>query len=658
MMAMVMTMAIQSNVPLSSPPNRNLFSITSLDIIATFLACSFVLDLIHPSYKPAFIYFGSRSRILKPVLAFTDPFFAKLSEQYIRWANPPTPLHKESAQIPRVPASELRDTHEYILKWSQMALVSQLQYRLNHQVDLPIATAGPVPAESFSPPTNCEITRVARCLYQLFLYLLYCECNIIYPKRGDQFNGRAILDDELEDIFACDQDVFNGMMVEAIDYLDLNIIHRPLLGFISQITKPALPKIGTPILPDAPRYYWKSHVQNAEWYIVAALGPQGLWKFLFESSFEEQEDICAIYVEAVIWDDWRLKEWGYLFPMIKLPLYLPGQTPFHRIDCELSTPLVPYRVRSKNRVHTAKLFPETIFPGWVTSLNNNDFISCTPLQVRDALGDKALALPKFTQPIKNPLPLEVQFLILKLADYSQYPTLRAVCKTWKAEAWRILKSRYTVHCILDSKTFREDEIDIQFLRSFVSASPSDCPFLIHSTSLDFTGYARGRLDHSINNQGFPFSPVVKFGKIYSKPDPDHPLVLSSTEHLRAAADYPVIIPNTESPQPLPHPVYMRFKLYRNGHDYGYSNSLAKEGETLNPSKIQTIKTFLGKYFIHFSTRGNLRSLPPDDRPLEQFRVGVALFSSLHNNPPRRIEITLTDPNIQKPTTGIDLFDFC
>ncbi|KAF3316446.1 hypothetical protein TWF173_002288 [Orbilia oligospora] len=540
---------------------------------------------------------------------------AKLSEQYIRWANPPTPLHKESVQIPRVPASELRDTHEHILKWSQMVLDSQLQYRL------------------------------ARCLYQLFLYLLYCECNIIYPKQGDQFNGSEILDDELEDMFACDQDDFNGMVVEAINYLDLNIIHRPLLDFISQITKPALPKIGTPILPDAPRYYWKSHVQNAEWFVAAALGPQGLWKFLFESSFEEQEDVCAIYVEggfgdphffiqdpqsnlrlnntgtyppylricrdelvigecdvnwwceadwstristtdltAVVWDDWRLKEWGYLLPMIKLPLYLPGQTPFHRIDCELSTPLVPYRVRSKNRIYTAKLFPEIIPPECVTSPSNNDFISCTPLQVRDALGDKAPALPEFTQPIKNPLPLEFQFLILELADYSQYPTLRAVCKTWKAEAWRILKSRYTVPYILDSKTFHEDETDIQFLGSFVSASPSDCPFLIHSALLDFTGYARGRLDYSIDDQGFPLS-VVEFGKIYSKPDPDHPLVLSNTEHLRAAADYPVIIPNTENPQPLPHPVYMRFKLYRIGHGYGYSNSLAKEGETLNPSKI-------------------------------------------------------------------------
>ncbi|KAF3169211.1 hypothetical protein TWF106_008173 [Orbilia oligospora] len=162
----------------------------------------------------------------------------------------------------------------------------------------------------------------------------------------------------------------------------------------------------------------------------------------------------------MVWDDWRLKEWGYLFPMIKLPLYLPGQTPFHRIDCELSTPLVPYRVRSKNRVYTARLFPEIIFPGWITSPSNNDFISYTPLQARDALGDKALALPKFTQPIKNPFPLEVQFLILELADHSQYPTLRAVCKTRRAEAWKTLKSRYTVPHILDSKTFREDGMGI------------------------------------------------------------------------------------------------------------------------------------------------------------------------------------------------------
>ncbi|KAF3169210.1 hypothetical protein TWF106_008174 [Orbilia oligospora] len=165
-----------------------------------------------------------------------------------------------------------------------MSLDSWLQYRLNHQVDLPIAAAGPIPAESFSPPTNCEITRVARCLYQLFLYLLYCECNFIYPKRGDPFNGRAILDDDLEDTFACDQEAFNGMMATS--------------GFHIRNYQASPPKIGNPILPNAPRYYWKSHVQNAEWYTVAALGPQELWKFLFESSFEEQKDVCAIYVEG------------------------------------------------------------------------------------------------------------------------------------------------------------------------------------------------------------------------------------------------------------------------------------------------------------------------------------------------------------------------
>lgn len=150
--------------------------------------------------------------------------------------------------------------------------------------------------------------------------------------------------------------------------------------------------------------------------MVAALGPQGLWKFLFESSLEEQRanfannvvngyvnprsfirgtrrpnqfegtyppfiQICRdelvvgkgdrdwwndcstrtplIDKTAVIWDDWRLKEWGYLFPTIKLPLYLPGQTPFHRFDCELSTSIVPYREARSSCIH---------YPTWLADV--------------------------------------------------------------------------------------------------------------------------------------------------------------------------------------------------------------------------------------------------------------------------------------------------
>ncbi|KAK6504296.1 hypothetical protein TWF506_002500 [Arthrobotrys conoides] len=631
-----------------------------------------------------------------------DVLISELTKQYVRWANPPAPLHKESVQIPDVPASELRDTHDYIIKWSKRVLDSQLQNRLDNQSDLPIATTASVPTESFVPPTNSEIKRTVKALYHLFLIVLYCEVYIVYPKLEDQSDSCPIHCHELEDPLDCQQEKIARTILEAADCLDLNIIYEILLDSVDSVTKPVISKIKNTTLRDAPLYPCRSRVDSIEWYLAATLGPQGLWKFLFESSFEQQKELYTANIEngftnpryyirspqsahgfngtyppflricrdefiigkcddnwwddwstpiglndlkAVIWDDWRLKEWGYHLPVIKLPLYLPGQIPFHRIDCELSTPIVPYIERHKKHIHTALLFPEITKFGWANP--GGGFMSCKSLQVGDVLGKSTPDLPKFTHPIKSFLPPEVHLLILELADYSQYATLRAVCKTWKAEAWRILKSRYTEPCVLDLKTARESGMNRRYPRDYTIPSPSDYPFLIHPALLSFTGYVRGRLDNSSSLQEFPNTLVVEFGKIYSKPDPDNPLIISSTEQLRAAADYPIIIPNVENPGPLPYTLGTRCSFQCDGYNEGYSTLLAKEDEILKLPRIQSIQAFLGQYYDKFSNIDKLRSPPIGNKPLELFRIGVSKHRLVSSGSPApgRIEIVFRDPNI-------------
>lgn len=193
---------------------------------------------------------------------------------------------------------------------------------------------------------------------------------------------------------------------------------------------------------------------------------------------------------------------------------------------------------------------------------------------------------------------------------------------------------------------------------FVPPSPSECPFLIHSALLDFTGYVRGRLDHS------RYPPALDSGRIYSKPDPDDPLVLSNTEHLRIAAHYPIFVPNTENPQPLVYSVCAVFSIRghsleaRRSHIYNsrYSSRLASDGRTLKLSKIKTVGVFLEAYFEKFQNLPKLRSLPDDDKPLKRFRVRVAkIIPSMYEDVNAReyIEIdfqdTKTDENDEAPS---------
>ncbi|KAK6505686.1 hypothetical protein TWF481_007579 [Arthrobotrys musiformis] len=611
---------------------------------------------------------------------------AELTREYIGWANPPTPQHKLSVKIPEVPRSELEETHRYILKWSESFLASQLEDRITRQSDLPLE--GPVPEGSFVPPTHHETIRAARALYQLFLCLIYCQFNIVDP------NEEYGYDDEMVTDNADLEDALTYAIVETFDYVDLTIIHELLLDYMGGVTRPVISRIRNRALPDVPPSTLISHVYNAEWYMMAALGPRGLWEFIFESSLEQQRGACATDVgngfvyprsfirearnttkfrntylplvrickdeliigvgdsnwwgcsstqvpivdkTVVIWDDWRLKEWGYTFPMIKLPLYQPGQTPFHPFDCELSTPIIPFKECSKKYAFTQNLFPEVAklegpAPG-TTGLTSDE-----PLRVGDVLGKSIPVLPTLTHPIETFLPPEIQSLILELADYSQYPTLRAVCRSWKAETWRLLKNRYRDPFSLSEMRF-EDGFPYLGQR-LVPASPSEFPFLIHSALIGFTGYVRGKLNYS------SYTPIVEFGRIYSKPEPDDPIILSSTEELRAAADYPFIIPNTENPGPLTHSLYGKVNAGRVRY-HNYHDRIAFGGMTLPLSKIMTVKAFLGSHFSRSGHHPKLRLLPLDGQPVERFLVQVArvVESGSVDHTHGCIGITLQDPAI-------------
>ncbi|KAK6342984.1 hypothetical protein TWF718_008362 [Orbilia javanica] len=582
---------------------------------------------------------------------------AELTRQYILWANPPTPLQKESAWIPDVSASELRETHDFILRWSKRFLDSYIRVRYSSRDRLAVRA----PVESFAPPTNSEITRIARAFYQLFLSLVYFRFRIVDPMYEYIYDDDAISDGpDLDDGLKC-------AIVETINCLDYTIIQGLLLDFIGRETRLAISAIKNMALVDGPQTTSASRFYYTEWHTVGTLGPQRLWEFLFGSSIEKQKEICArdtgngsldpypfiggirngIHSQdtyppfiricrdelvigegdvswwdcrdlrnnitdaiAVVWDDWRLKEWGYLFPMIKLPLYLPGQTPFHRFDCELSTPVIPYKEGHKRDFYRNMLFHEMSDPA--SEASDDDSASFELLRVGDVLGENAVAPPTLTHPLNYSLPIEIQLLILEVADYSQYTTLRAVCKSWKTEAWKILKSRYT-----------ELPLDLQPSNHATSVdSQLELPVLIHSALLDFKGHARGRIDNS------KFPPVVEFGKIYSRPDPDDPLVLTDTERLRAAADYPIIIPKMENPEPFAHSVCAGFNVARHFFQSRCLSCVVCEGERPILSQVPTVKELLATYFKAPSYLPNLRSLPPHHEPFTPLSVQVTLMNRL------------------------------
>ncbi|KAK6335909.1 hypothetical protein TWF730_003283 [Orbilia blumenaviensis] len=601
----------------------------------------------------------------------------QLTKQYIQWANPPSPRHKETVQIPEVSALELVETHTYILKWSENFLHEKLQNRKPDDTSL-------LPSGCFSPPTNTEITRVAKAFYQLFLCLIYLQFKLI-DLEGDYHC------DEITDIAEL-QDVLAYAVLETFDYLDLNIIEGMLLVFIGNITRLALTR---------DTY---SHALNFEWYVMAVFGPQELWRFSIDPQpAEPQATRPSIVVHrftypsdliqqvlrigtradryppfirvcrrelligegdniwwscwtrigvdpfttdrwAPIWDDWRLKDWGYHLPMIKLPLYLAGQTPFHRVDCELSTPIVPYIEYGKGYSATKKLFPEVIWP----ELSNmtGETKRHTPgesLRVGDVLGKDITTFPIIKFPVKTTLPRELQALIIDLAEYSQYATLRAVCKFWKAEAWRALKSRYVEPYRPDKEALEKNPFmspnGLAPLSPIVPVSPSESPFLIHSALLDFTGYARGRIDRSTRR------PVLELGKIYSKPDPDDPLILSSTDHLRAAADYPIIIPNTENPQPLPYSLYAGFSMTIESFHGKYSKCLAVGGDVLKLPIRKRVNWFLASFFDFRQRQQRLRLLPPDGRSAQRFTVRVVKVDGVIDEAaetPGYVEIVFTE----------------
>ncbi|KAK6532827.1 hypothetical protein TWF281_006999 [Arthrobotrys megalospora] len=638
----------------------------------------------------------------------------ELTKQYLQWANPPTPRHKEKAWIPEAPAPDLEETHAYILQWSQRFLDSRLQDQVN-----PL-TGEPVPGESIIPPTKSEITRVARAFYQLFLCLVYCGFDLVDPKHEYQYDDDGISDE-------CKLgNTLIYVIAETLNYLDLTIIYELLLDFMGDLTRPVISRIKSRTFSDVPPFRRISHAFNAEWYIMAALGPQGLWKFLFEFSLEEQKAICATSVgngfvnprsfirrcsnmntggrtyppfiricrnelvigvgdqgwwnfrssltdrRMVVWDDWRLKEWDYHLPMIKLPLYLPGQPPFRRFDCDLSTPTVPYEEHSMETYYREMLFPEMSKLEWgasevEASASQKSILdlvrvsaSCKPfldlvgistpdkpLLVGDVLGREIPVTPSSSQPVRTLLPLEVQGVILELAEYSQYATLRAVCRYWKAETWRILKSRYEEPFRPDKASLDGDPIAAS--RRFTPASQSDSPFLIHSALVDFTGYVRGRIDYS------HYPSTLDIGKIYSEPDPDDPLVLLNTEHLRAAADYPIIIPNTENPQPLTYSICYGFGSLSQFDMHGGTRCLGAQDEALKLSKITTVKTFLGVFFQTSQNKPRLRSLPPDGQAVKRFSAQVVKTARLgfRISPiPGYVEINLKDPYLIYDDEGV------
>ncbi|KAF3122125.1 hypothetical protein TWF703_001507 [Orbilia oligospora] len=172
-------------------------------------------------------------------------------------------------------------------------------------------------------------------------------------------------------------------ILEVMWFRDFVFIRNTLIGWLQDCSKPIIGKIGLDLADEvehsAPPFTPEDD-ETSMWSLICGLGPSGFWKFLFENTYKEQvvtrlviealpqtgyrplsmyfgnylEDVsirtyCPILrickgrynlaeedsdwwnvaetndqiidKSVIMWDDWRLKGWGYSFPVLTPPLF-------------------------------------------------------------------------------------------------------------------------------------------------------------------------------------------------------------------------------------------------------------------------------------------------------------------------------------------------
>ncbi|KAF3197841.1 hypothetical protein TWF679_002571 [Orbilia oligospora] len=172
-------------------------------------------------------------------------------------------------------------------------------------------------------------------------------------------------------------------ILEVMWFRDFVFIRNILIGWLHDASKLIIGNVGLDLTGEfeySTPLFMPENDETSMWSLICGLGPKGFWKFLFESTDREQvvtrltletlprmgykplwayfgeylEDdsirtycpilrICKggynlaegdfdwwdvserddqiIDKSVVMWDDWRLKEWGYSFPVLTPPLF-------------------------------------------------------------------------------------------------------------------------------------------------------------------------------------------------------------------------------------------------------------------------------------------------------------------------------------------------
>ncbi|TGJ74812.1 hypothetical protein EYR41_001776 [Orbilia oligospora] len=302
---------------------------------------------------------------------------------YMNWSNPPQdsanfiqdifPASSKWEQITAIPSpsgKDMAETHKYIFSWCEKLCKDRLKYNPFTKKEV----------NTNPPPSRTELTRICAAIYQFWIYcILYSSPVVGLSDCIRDHEGNVLgLWDGAEAMM-----VLVPCILEVMWFRDFVFIRNTLIGWLQDCSKPIIGKIGLDLADEvehsAPPFTPEDD-ETSMWSLICGLGPSGFWKFLFENTYKEQvvtrlviealpqtgyrplsmyfgnylEDVsirtyCPILrickgrynlaeedsdwwnvaetndqiidKSVIMWDDWRLKEWGYSFPVLTPPLF-------------------------------------------------------------------------------------------------------------------------------------------------------------------------------------------------------------------------------------------------------------------------------------------------------------------------------------------------
>ncbi|KAK6520151.1 hypothetical protein TWF506_000435 [Arthrobotrys conoides] len=299
---------------------------------------------------------------------------------YMNWSNPPQdstdfiedvfPTASEWGRItfiPNPPSQDMAETHKYVFSWCEKFCNDRLKYNPFTKEE---TTTNP-------PPTRTELTRICAAFYQFWLYCVLYNSKVV--------NLSDCVKDHENNVLGSWNDremmmILVPCILEVMDFREFVLIRNSLVPWILDSAKGVIRTIRLDLTSEVGHRVPLSMLQDDEtstWSLLCELGPNDFWKFLFESTYKEQvatrlarlpqEGYISLYtylakymeddstktycpilricrgrydlqeedydwwhiVEedqrtddlVIMWDDWRLKEWGYEFPVLTPPLF-------------------------------------------------------------------------------------------------------------------------------------------------------------------------------------------------------------------------------------------------------------------------------------------------------------------------------------------------